>query len=190
MSVPELQRPPSLRSGRTIACTSCYKCLHTLLHYHITCRVLPGCGNTQAQLLSEVGYVGGRSRSCNGLCPHDLVELSPVAAVTNVISPRCTTTALAGPELDAVASCPSLPQKTVTLVVVPELQRPPSLRSGRTIACSSCYECHRTLFHHYSTRRVLAGCGSILPKSPSEDGYVGGRSRSCNGLRPYDLVEL
>ena len=119
MSVPELQHPPSSRSGKTFACTSCYKCLHTLLHYHITCRVLPGCGNTQAQLLSEVGYVGGRSRSCNGLCPHDLVELSPVLAGTNVI----------------------------------------------TLCCNN-----------NSTRGVLTGRCSILPKSFYEDDYVGGRS--------------
>ena len=70
------------------------------------------------------------------------------------------------------------------------LQRLPSSRSGRTIAYTSCNLCHRTLLHHYSTRLVLAGRCSILPKSLSEDGYVGGVSRSCNGLRPHDLVEL
>ena len=89
------------------------------MHYHSTRRVLAGCGRTLPKSPSEDGYVGGRPRSCNGLRPRDLVELSPVAAVTIAISPRCTTTALTGSWPAAVAPCPSLPLKTVTLVVGP-----------------------------------------------------------------------
>ena len=117
--VPELQRPPSSRSGRTIACTSCYYCHLTPFHHYSTRRVLSRRGSTLPKSPSEDGYVGGRSRSCNGLRPHDLVELSPVPAATIIISPCCTTTALGGVWPAAVAPCPSLPLKTVTLVVGP-----------------------------------------------------------------------
>ena len=82
-------------------------------------RVLAGCGSALPKSPSEDGYVGGRSRSFNGLRPHDLVELLPVPAATIVISPRFTPAALVGAWPAAVAPCPSLPLKTVTLVVGP-----------------------------------------------------------------------
>ena len=130
-----MQRPPSSRSGQTITCSSCYDCHLTPLHYHSTRRGLAGCGSALTKSPSEDGFVGGRSRSCNCLRPHDLVELSPVPAATIVISPRFTPAVLAGSWPAAVAPCPSHSLKAVRLV-----------GSGRTIACTwSTYRMYQLL---------------------------------------------